>query len=82
MRAVVLHEFGGPEKLKFEDNVSEPQITYCRRSNSIKRGKGTGTHQGLLTKKSPVEDFCPANTVLITPLTLSMWYLMLRILLP
>ena len=26
MRAVVLHEYGGPEKLKFEDNVSEPQI--------------------------------------------------------
>ena len=27
MRAVVLHEYGGPEKLKFEDNVSEPQIS-------------------------------------------------------
>src|SRR5277367_3338839 len=27
MRAVVLHEFGGPEKLKFEDNVPEPQIS-------------------------------------------------------
>jgi NADPH:quinone reductase-like Zn-dependent oxidoreductase len=26
MKAVVLHEYGGPEKLKFEDNVSEPQI--------------------------------------------------------
>src|SRR5471030_1736058 len=26
MRAVVLHEYGGPEKMKFEDNVSEPQI--------------------------------------------------------
>jgi NADPH:quinone reductase-like Zn-dependent oxidoreductase len=26
MRAVVLHEYGGPEKLKFEDNVFEPQI--------------------------------------------------------
>jgi len=26
MRAVVLHEYGGPEKLKFEDNVSEPQV--------------------------------------------------------
>ncbi len=26
MRAVVLHEYGGPEKLKFEDNVPEPQI--------------------------------------------------------
>src|SRR5271165_6078218 len=25
MRAVVLHEYGGPEKLKFEDNVPEPQ---------------------------------------------------------
>jgi hypothetical protein len=27
MRAVVLYEYGGPEKLKFEDNVSEPQIS-------------------------------------------------------
>src|SRR5579872_5560077 len=27
MRAVVLHEYGGPETLKFEDNVSEPQIS-------------------------------------------------------
>src|ERR1019366_9069934 len=26
MRAVVLHEYGGPEKLRFEDNVPEPQI--------------------------------------------------------
>ena len=26
MKAVVLHEYGGPEKLKFEDNVHEPQI--------------------------------------------------------
>src|SRR5271166_4309330 len=26
MRAVVLHEYGGPEKLKYEDNVPEPQI--------------------------------------------------------
>jgi len=26
MRAVVLKEFGGPEKLKFEDNVPEPQL--------------------------------------------------------
>src|ERR1700729_2694696 len=26
MRAVVLHEYGGPEELKFEDNVPEPQI--------------------------------------------------------
>ena len=26
MRAVVLHEYGGPEKLKFEDNIPEPQI--------------------------------------------------------
>ncbi len=26
MRAVVLHEYGGPEKLKFEDHVAEPQI--------------------------------------------------------
>src|SRR5580704_14472560 len=25
MRAVVLHEYGGPEALKFEDNVPEPQ---------------------------------------------------------
>src|SRR6202140_5142862 len=27
MRAVLLHEYGGPEKLKFEDNVPEPQIS-------------------------------------------------------
>jgi NADPH:quinone reductase-like Zn-dependent oxidoreductase len=27
MRAVVLHEYGGPEKLKFEDNVPEPQTS-------------------------------------------------------
>jgi NADPH:quinone reductase-like Zn-dependent oxidoreductase len=27
MRAVVLHEYGGPEKLKFENNVPEPQIS-------------------------------------------------------
>src|SRR6202034_1762626 len=26
MKAVVLHEYGGPEKLKFEDGVPEPQI--------------------------------------------------------
>jgi NADPH:quinone reductase-like Zn-dependent oxidoreductase len=26
MKAVMLHEYGGPEKLKFEDNVPEPQI--------------------------------------------------------
>src|ERR1700726_5231449 len=26
MKAVVLHEYGGPEKVKFEDNVPEPQI--------------------------------------------------------
>ena len=27
MRAVLLHEYGGPEKLKYEDNVPEPQIS-------------------------------------------------------
>jgi NADPH:quinone reductase-like Zn-dependent oxidoreductase len=27
MKAVVLHEYGGPEKLKFEDKVSDPQIS-------------------------------------------------------
>jgi NADPH:quinone reductase-like Zn-dependent oxidoreductase len=27
MKAVVLHEYGGPEKLKFENNVPEPQIS-------------------------------------------------------
>ena len=27
MKAVVLHECGGPEKLKFEDHVPEPQIS-------------------------------------------------------
>jgi hypothetical protein len=24
MKAVVLHEYGGPEKLRFEDNVQRP----------------------------------------------------------
>ncbi len=27
MRAVVLHEYGGPEKLEFEDNFPEPQVS-------------------------------------------------------
>jgi NADPH:quinone reductase-like Zn-dependent oxidoreductase len=27
MKAVVLHEYGGPEKLTFEDNVPEPQVS-------------------------------------------------------
>ena len=27
MKAVVLHEYGGPERLKFEENVLEPQIS-------------------------------------------------------
>jgi NADPH:quinone reductase-like Zn-dependent oxidoreductase len=27
MRAVVLHEYGGPDQLKFEENVPEPQIS-------------------------------------------------------
>src|SRR6202021_501145 len=27
MRAVVLHEYGGPEKLKIEENVPEPQVS-------------------------------------------------------
>jgi len=27
MRAVVLHEYGGPGKLKFEDNVPAPQMS-------------------------------------------------------
>src|ERR1017187_3441560 len=27
MKVVVLHEYGGPEKLKFEDNVPDPQIS-------------------------------------------------------
>jgi NADPH:quinone reductase-like Zn-dependent oxidoreductase len=27
MRAVVLHEYGGPKKLQFEDNVPEPRIS-------------------------------------------------------
>src|SRR5580698_5340223 len=26
MRAVMLHEYGGPEKLKFENNIPEPRI--------------------------------------------------------
>jgi hypothetical protein len=26
MKAVVLHEYGGPEKLKFEDNVPERRL--------------------------------------------------------
>ena len=35
MRAVVLHESGGPEKLKFEDNVPEPQIS----GSTVDRGR-------------------------------------------
>ncbi len=27
MKAVVLHEYGGPQNLKFEDNVPEPQVS-------------------------------------------------------
>ena len=27
MKAVVLHEYGGPEKLKFEDHVPDPQVS-------------------------------------------------------
>jgi NADPH:quinone reductase-like Zn-dependent oxidoreductase len=27
MKAVVLHEYGGPDKLKYEDNVPEPQVS-------------------------------------------------------
>jgi hypothetical protein len=27
MKAVVLHEYGGPEKLRFEDKISDPQIS-------------------------------------------------------
>src|SRR5580700_5409459 len=27
MKAVVLHEYGGPEKLRFEDNIPEPQMS-------------------------------------------------------
>ena len=27
MKAVVLHEYGGPEKLRFEDNVPEPRMS-------------------------------------------------------
>jgi NADPH:quinone reductase-like Zn-dependent oxidoreductase len=27
MKAVVLHEYGGPEELKFEDNVPEPKMS-------------------------------------------------------
>jgi NADPH:quinone reductase-like Zn-dependent oxidoreductase len=27
MKAVVLHEYGGPEMLKFEDNIPEPQVS-------------------------------------------------------
>jgi NADPH:quinone reductase-like Zn-dependent oxidoreductase len=27
MKAVVLHEYGGPEKLKYEDNVPDPQVS-------------------------------------------------------
>ncbi len=27
MKAVVLHEYGGPEKLRFEDNVADPQVS-------------------------------------------------------
>jgi len=27
MKAVVLHEYGGPDKLKFEDNLPDPQVS-------------------------------------------------------
>ena len=27
MKAVVLHEYGSPENLRFEDNVAEPQVS-------------------------------------------------------
>jgi NADPH:quinone reductase-like Zn-dependent oxidoreductase len=27
MKAVILHEYGGPEKLKLEDNVADPQVS-------------------------------------------------------
>src|SRR5262245_33269296 len=27
MKAVVLHEYGGPENLKFEDNIPDPQVS-------------------------------------------------------
>ena len=27
MKAVVLHEYGGPDKLRLEDNVPEPRIS-------------------------------------------------------
>ena len=30
MRAVVLHEYGGPEKLKFEDNVLSRRLVEVR----------------------------------------------------
>jgi hypothetical protein len=41
MRAVVLHEYGDPEKLKFEDNVPKPQISGSTVLISSRRSRGT-----------------------------------------
>jgi hypothetical protein len=39
MKAVVLREYGGPENLKCEDNVSEPQIRGHHRIRNLKYAK-------------------------------------------
>ena len=39
MKAVVLHEYGGPEKLRFEDNVPEPQIERRHGTDRGSRGE-------------------------------------------
>jgi hypothetical protein len=54
MRAVVLHEYGGPEKLKFEDNVPEPQISRAESTASPElarqwNAKATRSTMTLLT---------------------------------
>ena len=43
MKAVVLHECGGPEKLKFEDNVPDPHIS-----------GGTGLIAAAATSVNPI----------------------------
>jgi hypothetical protein len=40
MRAVVIHEYGGPEKLKFEDSVPEPQIRVSETITFISQCRG------------------------------------------
>ncbi len=52
MRAVVLHEYGGPEKLKFEDSVPEPQIS-----------GGTVLIAAAAASVNPIDWKLPGNTL-------------------